>query len=74
MNINLWEIPELTEINRLPARSHLFPYKSPEEARSYDPAKSDWVLSLNGEWDFQLFNSPSEAFAGLGKAFPNQSL
>ena len=72
MNINLWEIPELTEINRLPARSHLFPYKSPEEARSYDPAKSDWVLSLNGEWDFQLFNSPSEAFAGLGKVFPNQ--
>jgi len=50
-----WEIPELTQINKLPARTLVF-YNN-----------SEWINSLNGEWDFELFKSSELAFAQLGR-------
>jgi beta-galactosidase len=58
-----WEIPELTQINRLPARSFHFPFPDPAKAATRNPAKSKWVQSLDGEWQFDYFASP-EAVPG----------
>jgi beta-galactosidase len=55
-----WEIPELTQINRLPARSHHFPFPDATKASTRNPDKSRWVTSLDGEWAFDYFASPEE--------------
>lgn len=80
-----WEEPELTAANRLPMRSHLFPFPS-EEAAYIDarlgpkgraahpsllPARSPWVLSLDGTWDFYLAPNPEAALALLAEEGPN---
>ncbi|NLE54543.1 MAG: DUF4981 domain-containing protein [Lentisphaerae bacterium] len=53
-----WETPEITAINRLPARATLFPYASQDQALARDPAASPWVLSLNGQWRFRYCTDP----------------
>ena len=55
-----WELPELTELNRLPMRATLSPYKTVAQAQAGNPGKSPWVQSLDGQWEFRYFNSPSE--------------
>lgn len=55
---NFWETPECTEINRLPAHSFLFPFADEKSALTRDPLRSRWVKSLDGEWNFQLFDRP----------------
>ena len=57
---NLWEIPELNHINRLPMHSGLIPYPTPELAAVRDRSASPWFKSLNGEWKFSLFHRVSE--------------
>jgi len=57
---NFWEMPELTEINRLPMRATLYPYKTAVQAKRVEPAKSPWVLSLDGPWDFRYFERPTD--------------
>ncbi len=51
--------PELTEINRLPARPPLEPYPDSDGARTGEG--SPWRRSLDGEWRFQLVDSPADA-------------
>ncbi|MEM8707969.1 MAG: glycoside hydrolase family 2 TIM barrel-domain containing protein, partial [Actinomycetota bacterium] len=51
--------PELTEINRLPARPPLAPYPDVESARA--GVTSPWRRSLDGAWRFRLVDSPSAA-------------
>jgi len=53
-----WEVPEFTEINRLPMRSTLSPFRTAAQARTVNAAKSPWVQSLDGQWDFRYFDSP----------------
>lgn len=60
----LWEIPELTNVNRLPMTSCLVPFPSPEEASKYHPIHSRWYHSLNGTWRFKRFASPESVPAG----------
>lgn len=55
-----WELPELTQINRLPARATLIPYPTPAAARRNDRGKSPWVMSLDGDWKFKLFDKPAD--------------
>jgi beta-galactosidase len=72
-----WETPELTNENRLPMRSPLYPFPSAEAARSDAAAgprgraaqpggmpASPWVLSLDGTWRFALAPAPEAAPAG----------
>jgi beta-galactosidase len=66
----IWEIPELTEINRLPARASLFPFPDEEKALTRDPGKSKWVKSLDGTWAFDYFAKPEEVPAALLKRRP----
>ena len=67
----VWEVPELTEINRLPARASLFPFPDEAKALSRDPAKSKWVKSLDGSWAFDYFESPEAVPANLVKRRPS---
>ncbi|HMP75922.1 MAG TPA: glycoside hydrolase family 2 TIM barrel-domain containing protein [Kiritimatiellia bacterium] len=53
-----WQLPELTEINRLPMRASLHPCATAAQALRLDAARSPWVLSMDGAWDFKLFESP----------------
>jgi len=53
-----WETPELTHINRLPARATLFPFHSENAALRGNPTRSSWLKSLNGSWKFKLFPRP----------------
>ena len=57
---NLWEIPELTQINRLPMHSGTLPYPTAELAAEGDPGASPWMESLNGDWKFSLFHRVAE--------------
>ncbi len=54
----LWELPEVTSINRLPMRATLHPYASVAAALKGNYLKSPWVKSLNGEWAFKLYCNP----------------
>jgi beta-galactosidase len=53
-----WEQPELTNLNRLPMRATLLPFKTAKQALTRDPAKTPWVSNLNGAWKFRLFTRP----------------
>ncbi len=55
-----WELPELTAINRLPARATLVPFQSEKAALTVDRKQSSQVRSLNGQWHFRLFARPEE--------------
>lgn len=53
-----WETPELTGTNRLPMRATLYPYPSESDALEKAPQRSRWVRSLNGDWQFRLYDKP----------------
>jgi len=53
-----WELPELTGLNKLPARATLLPYSTAEQAQTLNPQQSPWVASLNGEWQFKIKPRP----------------
>lgn len=47
-----WKNPEQNEVNRLPMRTHYFPYESIEKAQNNDPTQSANYQTLNGKWKF----------------------
>jgi len=53
-----WEQPELTHMNRLPARTTLIPFENAKQALSYDRTQSPWFKLLNGKWKFRLVKCP----------------
>lgn len=57
---NLWELPEITHINRQEAHSCLIPYPDTTIALTHNRNISPWFLLLNGTWDFSLFDHPEE--------------
>jgi beta-galactosidase len=58
---NFWEMPELTHINRLPAHSCLSPYGERDKALEGIREGSPWFTSLDGTWDFNLYDKPEDA-------------
>jgi len=58
MSGKFWEIPELTHINKRPARSIL----TPEEERIY----------LDGTWEFELFSHPEKGKNQIGTALKDR--
>lgn len=60
-----WELPELTALNRLPARAYSFPFPDADKADPLHPAKSRWVQSLDGDWCFDYFERPEAVPADL---------
>ena len=59
--VTAWENPELTSLNKLPPRATFTHFATEAQALTRDPAKSPWVMSLNGEWAFRLAATPEEA-------------
>ena len=60
-----WQLPELIQINRLPACATLFPFPSREKAQAGQAEQSPWFLSLNGTWDFHLASRPEQVPAAF---------
>lgn len=58
-----WENPELPSLHKLPARPTLWPFPMPDAAMARLPEYSPLVRSLNGDWQFQLFDRPGDVTA-----------
>lgn len=56
---NDWENPNVIAINKLPARATMYSFSSESKALDCDKSKSDRVISLNGDWQFNLSKNPS---------------
>jgi len=52
--------PECLEINRLPMRATLYPFPSPQLARSLDRARSPWFQLLDGKWHLTMRARPED--------------
>ena len=57
---NLYETPEITEINRLPMHGAEVPFANAEKAVFGNYSASDRCLYLDGDWKFRLFHAPAE--------------
>ncbi|MEM0983791.1 MAG: glycoside hydrolase family 2 TIM barrel-domain containing protein [Planctomycetota bacterium] len=64
-----WNNLEVVDINRAPARAFAFPFPSASAAASNAGPmaymESDWVMSLNGDWDFAWSKTPSDTPNGF---------
>ena len=60
--IRPWADPHVVSLGRLDMRPPTVGHDSVERARSTEPA-SDWRRSLDGRWDFRLFDTPDEVTA-----------
>ena len=58
--MNDWENPLVVQKNKEPGHVPAFPYQSMEEAQARSKT-SDYVLSLNGPWQFQVAPVPEES-------------
>lgn len=54
----LWEIPELTHINRMEMNSGQIPFADREKALGGVCGDSPWFQSLDGSWKFSLVKKP----------------
>ena len=59
-NQKSWEMPQLTRLNKLPARASLIPFPTPAAALQQAPEASPWYHSLSGDWQFTLKQRPEE--------------
>lgn len=58
VSLNLWEMPEITNLNRLPAHSGLIPFPNSKIAMDSAREESPFFISLDGDWKFQLYPKP----------------
>ena len=56
-----WIAPEIIQTNRLRSRATAYPFPSEKLAQAAVRESSPWYVSLNGDWDFQLFEMPEHA-------------
>jgi len=56
-----WTEPRVVGRNRLDAHTDVFPFPDERSACNDDPTGSPWVRRLNGEWAFDLAETPGEA-------------
>ena len=55
-----WQMPELPSLRKLPARSTFWPFSNEHGAARRGAEHSTQVRSLNGNWQFAMFDSPRE--------------
>ena len=58
VNKNLYETPEITEINRLPMHGAQIPFAEISDDNFENYNNSPYYMSLDGDWKFKLFRSP----------------
>jgi len=56
-----WEDPNVVRINKEQPHTTIIPFQDKQTALSGNRDKSDYFLSLNGNWKFRFFNKPHEA-------------
>jgi len=56
-----WEDPQVTSINRDLSRATAYSFETVEDALTCDRSRSSRVLMLNGEWDFKFTLKPADA-------------
>ncbi len=66
ISIKPWQQPEITAVNRLPMRPRLVSYKNRAQALQELHTESPWFKSLNGSWDFSLFEDPDSCLEFIG--------
>jgi len=59
--IRAWETPELTSLNKLPARATFAHFPTAKQAVARQRERSPWFMSLDGEWQFRFEPNPEEA-------------
>jgi beta-galactosidase len=62
-NLRSWENPELTSLNKLPPRATFYPFASAKQARSREREQSPFFQSFDGQWQFRLEPTPTDALA-----------
>ena len=61
----LYELPELTELNRLPMHGAEIPFPDQASAMTREYSNSTWYRSLDGKWGFTLYHTPGEVPAEI---------
>ncbi len=56
--LNHWQNPAITQLNRLAAHPPFSSWRSPDAAANDQPSHS--LRSLNGQWQFHLFDRPQD--------------
>ena len=57
INKNLYETPEITNINRIPMHGAEIPFAKVSDDNFCNYEKSPYYMSLDGDWKFKLFRS-----------------
>lgn len=55
-----WENPDTNQLNRLPMKATAFAYDTKDLALKGEYTKSEWFISLNGEWKFNWVDVPGK--------------
>ncbi|WP_411846881.1 glycoside hydrolase family 2 TIM barrel-domain containing protein [Roseibacillus persicicus] len=63
---NAWQDPEISALNRLPARAALYSYADETKAETLDREQSSRYTSLNGQWSFAWYPKPADVPASVG--------
>ena len=63
---NAWQDPEISALNRLPARATLYSFPDEASALTLDREKSNRFASLNGEWNFAWYPKPADVPKTVG--------
>ncbi len=63
--INDWENPRVSGINRQPAHAHMLPYPTKELALRANPSENGFYQSLNGIWSFKWVEKPADTPTGF---------
>lgn len=58
---NIWEDPNINQINRLPAKATFYSYENANLAKANRREDSKYFKSLNGDWKFNWVATPNEA-------------
>ena len=66
-----WENPEVLAVNKLLLNEHFIPFQNKKKALSFETERSNHYISLNGTWNFKMYNNPdntSPDFFSIGYA------
>lgn len=55
-----WQDPTVFQINKVAPHAHFIPFGTVKQARTEDKWQSPMLQTLNGTWQFQLSQNPSE--------------
>ena len=60
-----WDNPAITSVGVEPPHATMMIYPDALTARSFDPSRSPWRISLNGDWKFRGVLRPADRPAGF---------